>query len=115
MRPDRYGLPLSIDSSAARDAYVAGADCILMATAGWKEQLQKAIEAEPGFALAHIALARGHRCRWERGARGSRAQRDLVDYMLLAAYLKAARTEDARRLIARREARRPTVSVAGFS
>jgi tetratricopeptide (TPR) repeat protein len=59
MHPDRYGLPLSIASAAARDAYVAGADCILMATAGWKERLQSAIELEPEFALAHIALARG--------------------------------------------------------
>jgi tetratricopeptide (TPR) repeat protein len=59
MSPDRYGLPLSIASPAARDAYIAGVDCILAATAGWTEHLRKAIELEPGFALAHIALARG--------------------------------------------------------
>ena len=56
---DRYGFPLSISSPATRDAYVAGVDCILAATAGWKENLERAIEADPGFALAHAALARG--------------------------------------------------------
>lgn len=57
---DRYGLPLSVASLRARDAYVAGVDCILAATAGWQEHLLGAIEAEPDFALGHIALARGH-------------------------------------------------------
>lgn len=57
---DRYGLPVSVASPAARNSYVAGVDCILAATAGWKEHLQSALEAEPEFALGHIALARGH-------------------------------------------------------
>jgi hypothetical protein len=59
MLADRYGLTVSTASAAARDAYVAGADCILAATAGWREHLDHAIEADPSFALAHIALARG--------------------------------------------------------
>jgi tetratricopeptide (TPR) repeat protein len=59
MLADRYGLPVSTSLEAARDAYVAGADCILSATAGWREHLGRAIEADPSFALAHIALARG--------------------------------------------------------
>lgn len=59
MLADRYGLPVSTASEVARDAYVAGADCILSATAGWREHLGRAIEAAPSFALAHIALARG--------------------------------------------------------
>lgn len=59
MLDDRYGLPFSTSSQAARDAYVAGADCILAGTAGWKESLGRAIEADPSFALAHVALARG--------------------------------------------------------
>jgi len=59
MLADRYGLPVSTRSPAALDAYVAGADCILSANAGWREHLARAIEADPGFALAHIALARG--------------------------------------------------------
>ena len=45
---------------------------------------------------------------------GSRAQRDLVDYTLIAAYLKAGRPADARTLVARRTDRRATVEVAGF-
>jgi hypothetical protein len=59
MLADRYGLAVSTASAAARDAYVAGADCILSATAGWREHFGHAIEADPGFALAHIGLARG--------------------------------------------------------
>jgi tetratricopeptide (TPR) repeat protein len=46
---------------------------------------------------------------------GSRAQRDLVEHTLLAAYLRAGRAEDARRTIARRLDRRPTVNVAGIA
>jgi tetratricopeptide (TPR) repeat protein len=56
---DRYGLSLSTASPAARDAYVAGADCVLTATHGYREHLERAIEADPTFALPHIALARG--------------------------------------------------------
>jgi tetratricopeptide (TPR) repeat protein len=59
MLADRYGLPVSTSSPAARDAYVAGADCLLAAVAGWREHLGRAIEADPGFALAHVAFARG--------------------------------------------------------
>jgi hypothetical protein len=59
MAMDRYGLPVSTTSETARDGYIAGADCILGATAGWREHLGRAIEADPSFALAHIALARG--------------------------------------------------------
>jgi tetratricopeptide (TPR) repeat protein len=46
---------------------------------------------------------------------GSRAQRDIVDHTLLAAYLKAGRADDARRLIARRIDRHPVVEVAGMA
>ena len=46
---------------------------------------------------------------------GSRAQRDLVEHTLIAAYLKASRPEDARGLVARRVDRRPMVEVAGFA
>jgi len=45
---------------------------------------------------------------------GSRAQRDLVEHTLVAAYLKVARPEKARTLVARRADRRATVPVAGF-
>ncbi len=46
---------------------------------------------------------------------GSRAQRDLAVYTLLAAYLKDGRVDAARALIGRRDDRRPTVTVAGFA
>jgi hypothetical protein len=45
---------------------------------------------------------------------GSRAQRDLVEHTLLAAYLRTGRAEAARQMIARRIERRPAVNVAGF-
>jgi len=59
MLADRYGLHLSTASQAARDAYLAGADCILAGTAGWREHLGRAIAADPAFAVAQVALARG--------------------------------------------------------
>lgn len=46
---------------------------------------------------------------------GSRAQRDLIENTLLAAYLKAGRTDDARRLVANHADRRPSVPVAGLA
>lgn len=58
MLTDRYGLPLTTSSEAARDAYVAGADCLLSAAHGDAAHLARAVEADPNFALAHIALAR---------------------------------------------------------
>jgi len=54
---DRYGLPLTC-TAAARDAYVAGVDCILSANAGAEEHLGRALAEDPEFALAQIALAR---------------------------------------------------------
>jgi hypothetical protein len=44
---------------------------------------------------------------------GSWAQRDLFEYTLLAAYLRAGRAGDARALHARRVDRQPSVPVAG--
>jgi tetratricopeptide (TPR) repeat protein len=58
MLADRYGLSLSTASPVARDAYVEGADCILSAVAGAEAHLDRALAADPDFALAHIALAR---------------------------------------------------------
>jgi hypothetical protein len=39
MLADRYGLPVSTASDVARKAAVAGSDCILAATAGWREHI----------------------------------------------------------------------------
>jgi tetratricopeptide (TPR) repeat protein len=59
MLTDRYGLPVSTSSPEALEAYIAGADCLLAATVGVTEHLGEAIEADPAFALPHVALARG--------------------------------------------------------
>ncbi|MBI2740520.1 MAG: tetratricopeptide repeat protein [Rhodospirillales bacterium] len=45
---------------------------------------------------------------------GSRAQRDLIENTLLAAYLKAGRDADAKRLVASHSDRRPSVPVQGY-
>ena len=58
MLTDRYGLPITTSSQEARDAYVAGADGVLMAGPTDKADLRRAIAADPDFALARIALAR---------------------------------------------------------
>ncbi len=60
MLTDRYGLHVSTSSPAAREAYVAGCDCVLSAEFGAEPHLNRALEADPSFALAHAALARTH-------------------------------------------------------
>jgi Flp pilus assembly protein TadD len=57
MLTDRYELPLSTASSAARDAYVEGCEAKLTMYPGAIERLDRAIAADPGFALAHTAKA----------------------------------------------------------
>jgi hypothetical protein len=58
MLQDRYGNDLTTASDAARTAYATGVDHILAATWGARGAFQEAIEADPGFALAHVGLAR---------------------------------------------------------
>src|SRR3954469_17075184 len=58
MLADRYGLPLSTPSQAARDAYVEGVDLFLSANYGSEAAFNRAIAADPAFALAHAALGR---------------------------------------------------------
>src|ERR1700721_1875909 len=53
----RYELPLSITSSAARDAYVQGCEAKLTMFPGAIEGFDRAIAADPRFALAHAARA----------------------------------------------------------
>jgi len=55
---DRYGNALGTQSTAARDAYLAGVDCLMAATPGMDTAFQKSVEADEGFALGHISLAR---------------------------------------------------------
>jgi hypothetical protein len=57
---DRYGLPLSSTSSEATAAYRDGIDLLLSAWTGAAEAFDRAITADPEFALAHIARARIH-------------------------------------------------------
>ena len=57
MLTDRYGLPLSTASSAARDAYVEGCRAKLTMYPGAIEAFDRAIAEDPHFALAHAARA----------------------------------------------------------
>ena len=57
MLTDRYELPLSTASSAARDAYGEGCEAKLTNHPGAIEAFDRAIAADPGFALAHAARA----------------------------------------------------------
>jgi len=54
---DRYELPLSTSSAAARDAYVHGCELALTFYPGATAAFDSAIAADPGFALAHAAKA----------------------------------------------------------
>ncbi len=58
MLEDRYGLPLSTASAAACDAYVEGTDLLLSAGPAPERAYERAIAADPGFALAHAGRAR---------------------------------------------------------
>jgi Tfp pilus assembly protein PilF len=57
MLTDRYDLPLSTTSPAARDAYVLGCEAKLTMYPGAIEAFDRAIEADPHFALPHAARA----------------------------------------------------------
>jgi tetratricopeptide (TPR) repeat protein len=58
MLTDRYGLPLSTISAAARDAYVEGIDLLLTVYPGAAGCFDRAIAADPDFALPYIGRAR---------------------------------------------------------
>jgi Flp pilus assembly protein TadD len=57
MLTDRYGLPLSTPSSGAQAAYVEGCEAKLTMYPGAVEAFDRAIAADPDFALAHAARA----------------------------------------------------------
>src|SRR5277367_6542396 len=57
MLTDRYDLPLSTASADARDAYVRGCEAKLTMFPGAIEAFDRAIAADPGFALGHAAKA----------------------------------------------------------
>lgn len=58
MLTDRYGLAVSTGSAVARDAYVEGVDLLLTVYPGASGAFDRAIKADPDFALAHIGKAR---------------------------------------------------------
>ncbi|HSE04838.1 MAG TPA: tetratricopeptide repeat protein [Methylomirabilota bacterium] len=58
MMRDRFGLGLSTSSVGGRDAYVEGVDRFLAAHAGAEDCFDRAIAADPAFALAHVGRAR---------------------------------------------------------
>jgi hypothetical protein len=57
MLTDRYDLPLSTAASLARDAYIQGCGLKLTMFPGAIEAFDRAIAADPAFALAHAAKA----------------------------------------------------------
>jgi Tfp pilus assembly protein PilF len=57
MLTDRYDLPLSTTSTTARDAYVQGCEAKLTMYPGAIEAFDRAIAADPRFALPHAARA----------------------------------------------------------
>ncbi|MBC7636624.1 MAG: tetratricopeptide repeat protein [Acetobacteraceae bacterium] len=54
---DRYGLAISTGSTVARDAYVEGCDRLLTMYPGALAEFDRAIAADPDFALAHVGRA----------------------------------------------------------
>jgi tetratricopeptide (TPR) repeat protein len=58
MLTDRYGLSVSTSVAAARDAYVEGVDLLLTVYPGAAASFDRAVAADPDFALAHIGKAR---------------------------------------------------------
>ena len=60
MHKDAYGNPLSTPSQAASDAFNLAMACYFTAQPGAETHFATALEADPGFALAHVGLARAH-------------------------------------------------------
>ncbi len=81
MLKDRYGLEVTTSSAMARDAYVDAVDRMLAADGLVDERLEAALEADPGFALAHAAQARQHQLY----ARGGEARASAETAVELAA------------------------------
>src|SRR5690242_8508587 len=57
MLTDRYDLALSTAAATARDAYVEASDLALTFYPGAAEAYDRAIAADPGFALAYVGRA----------------------------------------------------------
>ncbi|MDE2892667.1 MAG: hypothetical protein OXN86_09215 [Chloroflexota bacterium] len=77
---DAWGLPLTTSDDAA-EAYRQGVDRMLSYTLGVDEALERAIELDPGFALAHAQLGLFHlfRGNGKRAAELANRANELVD------------------------------------
>jgi tetratricopeptide (TPR) repeat protein len=71
---DRYGLPLSTSSQPAADAFIEGVDLMLSNNPDPAERFQAAIDADEGFAMAHVAL--GMQLQLRMDAPGSKVELD---------------------------------------
>jgi len=71
MLADRYGLALSTQSSAARDAFVEATDLTLTLYPGAVAAYDRALVADPAFTLAHVGKARA--CQLAGDMAGARA------------------------------------------
>jgi len=67
---DRFGLPLTAASGQAARDYIDGLDLLLSSNIGAEALFERALAADPLFALAHIARAR----LWQVGARMAEAK-----------------------------------------
>lgn len=85
MLADRYGLGLSTASGVARDAYEDGRERLLTHYPGAIEAFDRAIAADPGFALAHAGRAQV----MMREGKGAAAQAALAEAQALGAGLSA--------------------------
>lgn len=65
---DRGGLVLTTSSAEAASAYRDGVELMLAAWPGAAESFDRALSADPGFALAHIARGRAHQIYAEIGS-----------------------------------------------
>ena len=65
MQNDRYGLTLSTQSAEAAAAYRDGAERLLTLYPGAPDAFDRAIAADPGFALAHAGKARAEAMRFD--------------------------------------------------
>ena len=59
MTQDRYDLPITTDSNAAREQYLVARDALLAGTGNPITAADSALALDPDFALAHAARARG--------------------------------------------------------
>jgi Tfp pilus assembly protein PilF len=75
MYTDRYDQPLTTASQAAAHAYGEGLDLVLAGWTGAGAMLDRALAADPAFALAHIARARVHQIQGEIAAARAAAER----------------------------------------